>query len=144
MKNRATGVRWWFLLAVLLAGAVHAELFKCVVNGAIVFQDHACATGTQEDLCAPGTATAARQSDLCASTRAAEHSRAAGEPGAFGSTTGSRYAGGSGSPGYQGYGGYPESYAGGGSGSGRVGVRSYTRKDGTYVRSHTRSAPRRR
>jgi hypothetical protein len=40
---------------------------------------------------------------------------------------------------------YPSSYAysGSSSGSGRVYVRGYTRKDGTYVQSHTRSKPRR-
>jgi hypothetical protein len=39
----------------------------------------------------------------------------------------------------------PSSYAysGSSSGSGRVYVRGYTRKDGTYVQSHTRSKPRR-
>lgn len=35
----------------------------------------------------------------------------------------------------------PSGYAGGGNGGGSVYVRGYTRRDGTYVRSHTRSAP---
>lgn len=38
---------------------------------------------------------------------------------------------------------YESSYSGNSSG-GTVNVRGYTRKDGTYVRPHTRSAPRRR
>lgn len=36
------------------------------------------------------------------------------------------------------------SYSSGGSGGGRVFVRAYTRKDGTYVHSYTRSSPHRR
>lgn len=46
------------------------------------------------------------------------------------------------SPDWSGYGGGVSSDAG--SSSGRVSVRGYSRKDGTYVRPHTRSRPRRR
>lgn len=133
----ARGVRFgWVLvfLALTIAGTARAELFKCSINGKTTFQDKPCAEGTQEDLCA-GDATA-RRPDICGGVRAATQNWAVGG-------IGSRALPNLGAPSYgSAYGGAYSAPSR--SGGASVGVRGYTRKDGTYVQPHTRSTPRRR
>lgn len=137
MTTGVTGLRWvLFFLVALVAGTVHADLFKCLVDGATVFQDHPCAAGAQEDLCAPGI-SATRHPDICGGSLAAVQDQ--GDTGSLGLPAPRYPAGTSALPDRS----YP-GYSGGAASGGRVGVQGYTRKDGTYVRPHTRSAPKRR
>lgn len=137
MAVGATGFRWLlFFLAVTFVGTAQAELFKCVVDGATVFQDHACATGAQEDLCAGGSAK--QHPDSCAGSLAARNQPLAGPGSSSPTGSGSRYASELGASSYGG------SHSASSGGAGSVSVRGYTRKDGTYVQPHTRSAPRHR
>jgi hypothetical protein len=137
MKARWVGFGWVLVFLVLtIAGTARADLFKCVVDGHTIFQDKPCAEGTQEDLCA-GEA-AARRPDICGGVQAPAQDWTTGGVGSR-AVTGSEPS----------YGGadtssYGRAYAPSVGSGGRVSVRGYTRKDGTYVRPHTRSAPRRR
>lgn len=36
--------------ALMLAGAAHADLFKCTVGNKVIYQQHACAAGTEKAL----------------------------------------------------------------------------------------------
>ena len=144
MNVNPTGIRCLLLvLFVTLSGTTQAEFFKCVVDGEIIFQDHACAAGTQEDLCAAGSESATRHPDLCASAPASVRDQAVGDPGGL-AVSRSRYSPGTGAASYRGYSGYSSSYSGDGINDRRISVQGYTRKDGTYVQPHTRSAPRHR
>ena len=100
------------------------EIYKCTVSGKLKFQDTPCSEGNQEVLCPNGQSKSQYDNKECPETNVYNSS------GSYQSSYTGTYSSGS-------YGSSSSRRTPGTD----VRVRSYYRKDGTYVKSHTRSRP---